>query len=183
MRITEFEVGDIIENEYLICEVISNIRSVVKIIDNVKFSIAYADRPGTERSINPKDNTWKLVKRAKKKEGYMRVSQCKNGDIVSYDKTTVKVIDGPALKVQFLIRYGQLCENNIKTETLIHDDDVWIMVKRSQIEGENSMFKNVKSQIDMNKEIAIQESEKQLGKIILDQVKESDLFKELPGFI
>lgn len=63
--------------------------------------------------------------------------------------------------------------------------DKWVLVKKSEKskEKETKMFNNAKEQINMNKEIAIQESEKQLGKIILDQVEELDLFKDLPGFV
>jgi hypothetical protein len=63
--------------------------------------------------------------------------------------------------------------------------DGFILVKKSEKskEKETKMFNNAKEQINMNKEIAIQESEKQLGKIILDQVEELDLFKDLPGFV
>lgn len=63
------------------------------------------------------------------------------------------------------------------------DYDLWSLVKKSEnSKKETKMFNNAKEQINMNKEIAIQESEKQLGKIILDQVEELDLFKDLPGF-
>lgn len=62
--------------------------------------------------------------------------------------------------------------------------DLWSLVKKSEnSKKETKMFNNTKEQINMNKEIAIQESEKQLGKIILDQVEELDLFKDLPGFV
>lgn len=64
------------------------------------------------------------------------------------------------------------------------DYDLWTLVKKSEnSKKETKMFNNAKEQINMNKEIAIQESEKQLGKIILDQVEELDLFKDLPGFV
>lgn len=62
--------------------------------------------------------------------------------------------------------------------------DNFTLVKKSEnSKKETKMFNNAKEQINMNKEIAIQESEKQLGKIILDQVEELDLFKDLPGFV
>lgn len=65
------------------------------------------------------------------------------------------------------------------------DNNGWSLVKKSENskEKETKMFNIAKEQINMNKDIAIQESEKQLGKIILDQVEELDLFKDLPGFV
>lgn len=77
--------------------------------------------------------------------------------------------------------------NNVVGEiyTSNPDYDNWSLVKKSENskEKETKMFNNAKEQINMNKEIAIQESEKQLGKLILDQVEELDLFKDLPGFV
>lgn len=72
-----------------------------------------------------------------------------------------------------------------KTVTSDPNYDKFTLVKKSENskEKETKMFNNAKEQINMNKEIAIQESEKQLGKIILDQVEELDLFKDLPGFV
>jgi len=78
-------------------------------------------------------------------------------------------------------------ESSLKINSILEsnpENSGWVLVKKSEnSKKETKMFNNAKEQINMNKEIAIQESEKQLGKIILDQVEELDLFKDLPGFI
>lgn len=67
--------------------------------------------------------------------------------------------------------------------SVIHDE--WKLVQKANKKKENNMFDifNSNEQIKMNKEIFTQETEKQIGKFILQQIRETEFYKDLPGFI
>lgn len=61
----------------------------------------------------------------------------------------------------------------------------WKLVQKANKKKESNMFNifNSNEQIKMNKEIFAQETEKQIGKFILQQIRETEFYKDLPGFI
>lgn len=65
------------------------------------------------------------------------------------------------------------------------DFSEWKLVQKANKKKENNMFNifNSNEQIKMNKEIFTQETEKQIGKFILQQIRETEFYKDLPGFI
>lgn len=65
------------------------------------------------------------------------------------------------------------------------DVDEWKLVQKANKKKENGMFNifNSNEQIKMNKEIFTQETEKQIGKFILQQIRETEFYKDLPGFV
>ena len=69
--------------------------------------------------------------------------------------------------------------------TFNSDVDDWKLVQKANKKKENNMFNifNSNEQIKMNKEIFTQETEKQIGKFILQQIRETEFYKDLPGFI
>ena len=123
-----------------------------------------------------------------------KISDFEPGDIIKFDGNTLYGFE-EALVLSEKCEYDtykrkvlKVGGNNSNVVGKIYPSNpsfyLWTLVKKSEnSKKETKMFNNAKEQINMNKEIAIQESEKQLGKIILDQVEELDLFKDLPGFV
>lgn len=66
---------------------------------------------------------------------------------------------------------------------VIHNQ--WKLVQKANKKKESNMFNifNSNEQIKMNKEIFTQETEKQIGKFILQQIRETEFYKDLPGFV
>ena len=117
----------------------------------------------------------------------MKLSGFKIGDIVGGCDIVIEYL-GPNGNYQ----KGKLISGKIRQYkagdiiyTLNSDVDEWKLVQKANKKKENGMFNifNSNEQIKMNKEIFTQETEKQIGKFILQQIRETEFYKDLPGFV
>ena len=127
----------------------------------------------------------------------MLLSEFEIGDIVECEQGTIEYFgetkDSDPHKKPLPAKKGKLIVNKgwdgYSIGDIIFDLNPyfnnWKLVQKANKKKENSMFNffNSNEQIKMNKEIFTQETEKQIGKFILQQIRETEFYKDLPGIV